>query len=663
MANFGSFSLLFALCLSVYALCAALLEASQKQGRFIRSAERAVYAATGIVILAFLSLLYLILANDFSVSQVADTSSRETPFFYKFAAIWGAHDGSMLLWVFFTSVLCAIVVYQNRNRYRDMMPFVIAVLMFDLAFFLALNIFLSNPFNRLMQIFADGSMQNYVPSDGRGLNPLLQHWAMVIHPPILYLGFIGFLVPFAFAISALATRQLGDTWIRTTRRWTLLTWFMLGVGIILGGKWAYVVLGWGGYWAWDPVENSSLMPWLASTAFLHSVVVQERRGMLKVWNILLVAITYLLGIFGTFITRSGIVNSVHAFADSNLGKFFIAYMIIILFGTLYLILDRNSYLKSERRLDSVLSRESAFLFNNFILVVSCFAVFWGTMFPVLSEAIRGSKITVGPPFFNKVNIPIGLILLFLTGVGPFFAWRKTSLASLKKSFAWPLLFSVIACAALIAGGMRSFYAVVCLTLCTFVIVAILEEFYRGTRVRIKTKGESFLSAAVNLTLKNKRRYGGYIVHLSIALMFVGFAGNAFNRESTVRLANGQEMSIGSYTLKMAAYQEGQTPTYQYGRPVLEVFKDGKLVDSLKPEKRFYKASEQSTTIVALHSNPREDLYVVFSGMSEDSKAEIAAHVNPLVFWIWVGAVIMMAGAAVTLLPEKGSRQSLVVNQQ
>ena len=655
MANFGSFCLLFALCLSVYAFIAALLEAAQKQGRFLRSAERAVYAATGSVVLAFVSLLYLHLANDFSVSHVAETSSRESPVFYKIAAIWGAHDGSMLLWVFFTAVLCAITVYQNRRRFRDMMPFVIAVLTLDLSFFLALNIFLSNPFNRLMQIFADGSVQAYIPPDGRGLNPLLQHWAMVIHPPILYVGFIGFLVPFAFAISALATRQLGDTWIRTTRRWTLLTWILLGAGILLGGKWAYVVLGWGGYWAWDPVENSSLMPWLAATAFLHSVIVQERRGMFKVWNILLVAMTYLLGIFGTFITRSGIVSSVHAFADSNLGKFFIAYMMIVVFGTLFLLLSRSSYLKSERSLDSVLSRESAFLFNNFILLVSCFAVFWGTMFPVLSEAIRGSKITVGAAFFNKVNIPIGLILLLLTGLGPLFAWRKTSLSSLKKSLAWPALFSVIACAALVAGGMRSFYAVVCLTLCVFVVVTIVEELYKGTMIRVRTRQESVLSAAVNLTLRNKRRYGGYIVHLSIVFMFVGFAGNAFNRESTQRLANGQEMNIGAYTLKMAGYEEGKTQTYEYGRAVLNVFKSGKLVDTLKPEKRFFNASEQSTTIVALHSTPREDVYVVFSGMSGDSKAEIAAHVNPLVFWIWLGAAIMMAGAVVTLLPEKYSR--------
>jgi cytochrome c-type biogenesis protein CcmF len=658
MADFGNFCLLFALCLSVYALIAALLGASQRQERIIRSAERAIYAAAVSTTLAFISLLYLLLANDFSIAHVADASNRDLPVFFKIAAIWGAHDGSMLLWVFFTSLFCAIVIYQNRLRYRDMMPYVMAVLMINLSFFLALNLFFSNPFKQLIQAFADGSTQVFVPADGRGLNPLLQHWAMVIHPPILYLGFIGFVVPFAFAIAALLTRQLGDTWIRTTRRWTLLTWLLLGVGIILGGKWAYVVLGWGGYWAWDPVENSSLMPWLASTAFLHSIIVQERRGMLKIWNILLVALTYLLGILGTFITRSGIVNSVHAFADSKLGKFFVAYMIMILLGTLYLVLDRQSYLKSERRLDSVISKESAFLFNNFILIVSCFAVLWGTMFPVLSEWIKGTKISVGTPFFNSVNVPIGLILLFLTGVGPLFAWRKTSLASLKKSFALPVLISAVICAALFAGGMRNFYALVCLTLCAFVITTIVEEFYKGARFRVKTRGENFLSAAVTLTLKNKRRYGGYIVHLSIALMFLGFAGSAYNQQSTKRIAAGEEMTVGDYTLKMAGYREGQTPAYQYGQAILQVFKNGKPVGTLKPEQRTYKTgNQQTTTKIALQSTPLEDLYVVFSGMFEGSKAEIAAHVNPLVFWIWLGAAIMVLGAIVTLIPERivGSR--------
>jgi cytochrome c-type biogenesis protein CcmF len=654
MADFGNFCLLFALCLSLYALFAALLGASQRQPRIALSAERAVYAAAGCVTLSLASLLYLLLTNDFSSSHVAYSSSRDLPVFYKIAAIWGAHDGSMLLWVFFTSLLCAIVVFQNRSRLRDMMPYVLAVLMVDLCFFLFLNLFLSNPFTQLTQVFADGTMQPFTPEDGRGLNPLLQYWAMVIHPPILYIGFIGFLVPFAFSIAALATKQLGDTWVRITRRWTLITWLMLGVGLILGGKWAYVVLGWGGYWGWDPVENSSLMPWLMGTAFLHSVVIQEKRGMLKTWNIILVALIYLLGIFGTFITRSGVVSSVHAFADSNLGKFFILYMAAVLAASLYLIVDRGAFLKSERRLDSFFSRESAFLFNNLVLVAACFAVFWGTMFPVFSEWIRGVKITVGPPFFNRVNIPIGLILLLLTGVGPLFAWRKTSLDSLKRAFYLPGIAAVVACAGLLIGGVRNFYTIVCLTLCAFVLTTILEEFYKGASVRHRTMGENFLTAVVNLTMKNKRRYGGYIVHFSIVLIFAGLAGNAFNREATRELAAGQKLEIGNYSLKMEKFREGETANYRYGQAILQAYKNGKSVSTLIPEKRVYKTGDQqSTTTVALYSTPTEDLYVVFSGMSNDgSKCQIAAHVNPLVFWIWVGAAIMVCGTIVTMLPDR-----------
>jgi cytochrome c-type biogenesis protein CcmF len=650
MADFGNFCLLFA-------LFAALIGASQGQPRIVRSAERAVFAATGSISLAFVSLLYLLLTNDFSASHVASSSSRDLPIFYKIAAIWGAHDGSMLLWVFFTSIFCAFVIYQNRFRYRDMMPFVLAVLMFDLSFFLALNLFFSNPFNQMVQVFSDGTVQKFVPVDGRGLNPLLQYWAMVIHPPILYMGFIGFVVPFAFAIAALVTKQLGNTWIRTTRRWTLLTWLLLGAGLILGGKWAYVVLGWGGYWGWDPVENSSLMPWLVSTAYLHSVVVQERRGMLKVWNILLIVITYLLGIFGTFITRCGIVSSVHAFADSNLGKFFVVYMAFILCASLYLIIDRRSYLKSERRLDSVLSRESAFLFNNLVLIVSCFAVFWGTMFPVFSRWVKGTQITVGPPFFNRINLPIGLLLLFLTGIGPLFAWRKTSVESLKKAFFWPVIVSAAACLGLLAGGMRNVYVVICLTLCSFVLATIIEEFCKGAEIRVRTKGEGFLAAVANLTLKNKRRYGGYIVHLAIVVIFVGLSGNAFNQEETRQLTTGQEMRIGDYSLKMSGFREGQTSNYQYGQVILEAYRDGKLLRTLKPEKRIFKTGEQqSTTTVALYSTPKEDLYVVFAGISEASKYQITAHVNPLVFWVWFGAAIMFIGTLITLLPDKGSRK-------
>jgi|WetSurMetagenome_2_1015567.scaffolds.fasta_scaffold15729_3 cytochrome c-type biogenesis protein CcmF len=663
MANFGNFCLLLALCLSLYALFAALIGALQQQHRIVRSAERAVYAAGASVTISLGSLIYLLVSNDFSTSHVASASSRDLPIIYKISAIWGAHDGSMLLWVFFTAVLCVIVVFQNRFRYRDMMPYVIAVLMFDLCFFLILNLSLSNPFTQLVQVSADGTAQTFLPADGRGLNPLLQYWAMVIHPPILYVGFIGFLIPFAFAIAALLTRQLGDTWIRTTRRWTLLTWLLLGLGLILGGKWAYVVLGWGGYWGWDPVENSSLMPWLVSTAFLHSVIVQERRGMLKVWNVILVMITYLLGIFGTFITRSGVVSSVHAFADSKLGNFFLLYMAFILFAGFWLIAYRRSYLKSDRRLDSIISRESAFLFNNLVFVIACFAIFWGTMFPVISQLVRKTQITVGPPFFNSINTPIGLLLLLLTGVGPLFAWRKTSFDSLKKAFFWPAIFSVAACIALLAGGMRNFYAVVCLTLCVFVAVTIVEEFYKGTKIRVANKGEGILTALINLTLKNKRRYGGYIVHFAIVLIFAGLAGNAFNREETQQLTNGQEMKIGDYTLKMAGFREGEASNYRYAQVTLDAYKNGKLVDTLRPEQRFYNTGERQTlTNVALHSSPKEDLYVVLAGMSEDSViCQIKAYVNPLVFWIWFGSAIMFLGAVITLLPDKTSRRSSVTS--
>jgi cytochrome c-type biogenesis protein CcmF len=653
MSEFGNYCLLLALVLAVYGLVASLLGAAWKQHRIVRSAEHAALAVCVTIVLATASMLYLLITSDFSVSHVASASNRDLPVFYKIAALWGAHDGSMLLWVFVTSIFSGVVIYQNRFRYRDMMPYVIAVLMLNLSFFLSLNLFLSNPFSQLVTVDASGAMQKYIPADGRGLNPLLQYWAMVIHPPILYMGFIGFVVPFAFAIAALITRQRSDSWIRTTRRWTLLTWLFLGTGLILGAKWAYVVLGWGGYWGWDPVENSSLMPWLIGTAFLHSVIIQERKGMLKVWNMLLVLMTYLLGVFGTFITRSGVVNSVHAFADSSLGKYFLFYMAIVAAGSLCLIMSRLPYLKSERPLDSVLSRESAFLFNNLILVVACFAVFWGTMFPVLSEWLRGSKMTVGPPFFNSVNIPIGLFLLFLTGVGPLFAWRKTSIESLKKAFFWPGILAVVSCAALLAAGMRNPYTVLCLTLCVFVAVTILEEFMKATGIRMKNTGENFAVALARLTLKNKRRYGGYIVHFGVVLLFVGLTGNAFNREVSQVMAKGDELTIGDYTLKLTDYKEVDTPNYVYGVTMLDAYKNGKFLRTMKPEKRFYKASEQQTTTeVSLYSTPKEDLYTVFNGIAGDDQYEIKAHVNPLVFWVWFGAAVMVFGTLITLLPDR-----------
>ena len=654
MSEFGNFCLLLALSLALYAMFASVVGALQKQHRIVRSAERAALAASVTIALAMVSMLYLLAVSDFSVAHVASSSNRDLPLYYKLAALWGGHDGSMLLWVFVTSVFSGIVIYQNRYRYRDMMPYVVAVLMLNLSFFLTLNLFLSNPFNQLVEVRGDGTLLRFTAADGRGLNPLLQYWAMVIHPPILYFGFIGFVVPFAFAMAALITRQPGDTWIRTTRRWSLVTWLFLGMGLILGAKWAYVELGWGGYWAWDPVENSSLMPWLIATAFLHSVVMQERKGMMKVWNVLLVTGAFLLGVFGTFITRSGIVNSVHAFAESRLGAFLIAYIAAVAMASLLLILLRLPDLKSERPLDSFLSRESAFLFNNLIMLVACLSVLWGTIFPVLSEWVQGSKITVGPPYFNKVNIPIGLFLLFLTGVGPLFAWRKTSIESLRKAFMRPAVAAAATCIAVVTAGVRDFYSVVSLTLCAFVIAIIVEEFYRAAGVRVKNGGENFAAALVNLTLRNKRRYGGYIVHFSVVLMFIGLTGNAFNKEVNQEVRRGEDLRIGQYTLRLAGYREGETPNYNYGVVELDVYKDGKLIRKMDPEKRAYKAGDQQTTTeVELYSTPKEDLYVVFAGVSNDGQGfQINAHVNPLVWWFWFGAAVMFFGTMITLLPDR-----------
>jgi len=398
------------------------------------------------------------------------------------------------------------------------------------------------------------------------------------------------------------------------------------------------------------------MPWLVGTAFLHSVIIQERRGMLKVWNVILVVLAFLLGIFGTFLTRSGIVSSVHAFADSSMGAFFIVYMIVVSGMSFYLISLRLPHLRSDRPLDSILSRESAFLFNNLVLIVACFAVFWGTMFPVLSEWVQGTKITVGPPFFNNVNIPIGLLLLFLTGVGPLFAWRKTSLESLKKAFLWPVLLAAVCCSILLAFGLRSLYPLVSFTLCAFVLVTIFREFYQGAKVRAKNAGENFLRALATLTLKNKRRYGGYIVHFSIVLIFMGLTGNAFNEEATRQMKPGDEMTIGRYTLKMTDYQEGDRPNYIFGKVTLEAYRAGELLRILAPERRMYKAGDrQTTTEVELYSTPREDLYVVFAGTGDEGESfEITAHLNPLVWWVWFGAGVMFLGTMVTILPDRWS---------
>ncbi len=482
MENIGALAILLAFCFAVYAVIASLAGKWAKRPFLVISAERAVYSIWVLLTVAAGILIYALISGDYRLTYVTHYSNKAMPTIYKFTAWWGGQEGSLLLWSWLLSTYSVVAVWINRRRFRDMMPYVTAVLMSTLTFFLVLISFVESPFRVWMA--GKGVVD---AGDGQGLNPLLQYWTMVIHPPMLYLGYVGFAVPFAFAIASLITKQPGEAWIHTTRRWTLVTWLFQSSGILLGAGWAYAVLGWGGYWGWDPVENASLLPWITATAFLHSVMMQEKKGMMKVWNIVLVSTTFFLCIFGTFLTRSGIVSSVHAFAQSPLGKYFVVFLAIGIASTIYLILSRLDFLKSEAQLESVLSRESSFLFNNLILLASCFAVLWGTLFPVISEALTGEKISVDAPFFNKINVPIALGLMLLTGIGPLIAWRRSSMESLKRSFRIPAGGGIVVAGVLFGLGVRHFYALVSFALCAFVALTVIMEFWKGaSAIRAKT---------------------------------------------------------------------------------------------------------------------------------------------------------------------------------
>ncbi len=654
MSDVGNFALILTFGVAVYSIAAALIGARTGRESLVRSAENGLLAAWALVLTASVSLVYLFMKNDFSIDYVAGHSNRALPYFYKIAALWSGQEGSLLFWSFILTTYAAVVVIQNRRQNRDLMPYVVACLFGSILFFNIINLFVANPFAAIGVSGAAGGVELRQPPDGNGLNPLLQHPAMVIHPPILYLGYVGFAIPAAFATAALLRRQRGSRWIQTTRRWTLVAWLFQGCGVILGGRWAYAELGWGGYWAWDPVENASLMPWLTGTAFLHSVIVQERKGMLKVWNMSLVLLTYILCIFGTFLTRSGVVSSVHAFAQSSIGPWFVGYIAVLVAASIFLIVSRLDFLKSERELDSVLSRESSFLFNNLILLAAAFAVLWGTIFPVLSEAVRGVKITVGAPFFNKINVPIGLFLLFLTGVGPLFAWRKTSLPSLKKNFAIPAIAGAVVVAVLVAFGVRHFYGLVSFFISGFVFTTIVSEFARGVAARREGNDENVPVALVNLVRKNKRRYGGYIVHLAIVIIFVGFTGQAFNFETRGAMVPGDRMNVKGYELVLDGIEDRETDNFSAATASIRVLRGGEEWRRLTAEKRMYKSSQQGTSEVSIVATLREDLYVVYIGNTDDGRALIQVYVNPLVSWVWIGAVLMALGTILTIIPEHRS---------
>jgi cytochrome c-type biogenesis protein CcmF len=650
MSQIGSFALLLALALCAYSFAAGLL-ALVIQGpaaaRLGETARRAGIASFAIVLLAAVVLVVAAFQNDFSIAYIFHHSNRDLPAPYKFATLWSGQEGSLLFWALLLSAYGLVLRLRYKTDVR-LFAYASVIIAAVQVFFLLLLNFAANPF---------GIMQGSLPADGNGLNPLLQYPEMVIHPPMLYLGYVGFTVPFAFALAALIMRYPGEKWIQITRRWTMVTWGFLTCGVFLGAHWAYSVLGWGGYWGWDPVENASLMPWLTGTAFLHSVMMQEKRGMLKTWNMWLIFSTFMLSIFGTLLTRSGLVSSVHAFAQSSIGDWFSIFLSIVFATCLFFYVKNRSHLRTEHKLESLVSRESSFLFNNLLLLVACFTILWGTLFPKISEWVQGNKVTVGAPFFNRVNVPVALLLLLLTAVGPLLAWRRTSIESLKRNFMWPAIGALGTGVLLVALGMKPwtdisyFYSLMTIMLSVLVALTVISEFVRGGRVIGRHTGQNLFASMVQLAHRNTRRYGGYIVHFGVIVIMIGFAGSVFNQDKEQEMGFGDKMTIGAYTLVCQSYTQDDNPNYGSEWAVMNVFKGGKQIATLNPERRFYKASQQTSTMVANRSTPQEDLYVVYEGQNpETGRPIIKVHLNPLVMWIWVGVWIIIAGTVVALIP-------------
>jgi cytochrome c-type biogenesis protein CcmF len=686
MAEIGSFALMLALVLSVYCFFAGIIalafqrqplpaggsvprragESVSDDGSFTamlrrgserlgETARRAGIATFGAVFLAALVLVICAFQDNFTIAYIFHHSNRDLSGPYKFAVLWSGQEGSLLFW----SLLLGAYGFVLRLRYKTdprLFAYASVVLAGVQIFFLLLVNFAARPFGLL-----DGPLRH----DGSGLNPLLQYPEMVIHPPMLYLGYVGFTVPFAFALGALIMKYPGEKWIHITRRWTMVTWAFLTCGVFLGAHWAYSVLGWGGYWGWDPVENASLMPWLTGTAFLHSVMMQEKRGMLKMWNMWLVFATFWLAILGTFLTRSGIISSVHAFAQSSIGEWFGWFLLLTLLVFVFFFFKNKSHLKTEHKLESIVSRESSFLFNNLLFVVLCIVVLLGTWFPKLTELVEEKKVTVGAPFYNRVAIPVALLLLILTAVGPLLAWRKTSLESLKRNFMWPTIGAIAVAVFLMITpqswgavfGLRPwqdiyyFYSLMAIALSVLVTLTVASEFFRGGRVISKHTGQGMFASMVQLTHRNTRRYGGYIVHFGVVVVIVGFAGAAVNQDRELEMKTGDQMSIGAYTLINRSYTEDDTPDHYSQWAILDVFKGGKQIGTMSPERRFYHASQQTSTLPFVRSTLNEDLYLVFEGTNPDNGHPIIkAHLNALVMWIWLGVWIMLIGTVLALVP-------------
>jgi cytochrome c-type biogenesis protein CcmF len=640
MADFGTTTLQALLVLATWAGGLALVGARRRSWRMVNAARLATTAVALVASVTVLALAYAFVVSDFSLTYVQRYSERAMPLFYKVTAVWGGQEGSLLLWLWLLAVMAAAAVHANRERLRELVPWAIVVLMIVVDFFCLLLLLSANPFDT----FLVG-----VAAEGKGLNPLLQNAYMVTHPPALYIGYVGMTIPFAFAMAALITGRTDEAWIVSMRPWAIGSWYALSVGLVLGMLWAYEELGWGGYWAWDPVENAGLIPWLTATAYIHSVMVQERRQMLKIWNMVLAILTFELTIFGTFLTRSGFIQSVHAFAQSSIGFYFLAFMGLVIVVATALIVWRRDLLRSAGELESVLSREFSFVINNWILISAAVLVIVLTIFPTLSQ-LFGHKITISAPAFNRWMVPIGLALLFLKGFGPMIGWRKTSVAGLRHQFLIPTVIFVVTLAALGALGVRAVLPLLTFALCAFVTATFVLETVRGVRVRQRT-GADPLTALIGLFSRNRRRYGGYLVHVGVVLMFIGFGGEAYKQEGEFMLGPGQRASIGRYTLRYDGVAETQDDVKQMTTASVSIYRGEERLGVAKPARWVYLKHEgQPTSEVAIRRSVREDLFLVLG--AHDPKASTAtfkAIVNPLVNWIWIGFILLSLGTAVALI--------------
>ncbi len=648
MIQLGWLSVSAALGAALFAFVLGIAAFAGRRDDLLAAGRRAVLLCAFFTTLAVVGVEYAFLAGDYQLQYVWSHSDRDMPLLYKIGALWGGMEGSLLFWGWLLSLFSTAAVLRHRKDKVELMGPVVFTVMAVEMLFLGLVVFSESPWKRL----------SFIPPDGQGLNPLLQHPAMVIHPPCLYLGFVGFTLPFAFAIGALLSRETDSEWLRKSRVWALIAWMFLAAGNVLGGRWAYDELGWGGYWAWDPVENAAFMPWLVGTAFIHSAMIQERKGMLKIWNMLLVITTFLLTIFGTFITRSGLISSVHSFAQSNIGYVFGAFLGVVSIFAFGLLFSRRRELRSDRQFDSFFSRESGFLLNNLILLGGAFAVLWGTIFPMISETLRGVRISVGPPFFNQIMVPLGLVLLGLMGIGPLLTWKRATLVHLRKVATWPVLLGVVAAVVLAVLGISHAYALATFALCAFTASTIVSEFARGIRARRNQTGERPLRAFGQLFRRSPRRFGGYVIHAGVVLVFIGFAGSAFTRTKEWSLTPGGMTEFHGYTLRFQGFRTAEDASVQSVGADILVSRAGKALARLVPKKTWYKKNQQLASEVAIRSNYAEDLYLVLTDYDVGREtASFKAYLNPLVEWYWTGGIVIVLGGLLVLVPWSRSREA------